>query len=206
MRLSMNGRRSEGRRVPRLSRSRRSSLPTSGLVLLLLGVDPGGASAMEPQTTELAIDSEEPGLDVWLLDGPPGPAVLPSSDAARILCWTPCRLALPVGRYELRAGESHAFEFELADTPQGWFVADDSTAMWGWALAMDIIGAVLVGVGSFFVLASGIMDSPDTVTDGAVVTAVGGGLLLGSIPLWVLWQGDAQRVSWESADHPAALR
>ena len=37
-------------------------------------------------------------------------------------------------------------------------------------------------------------EADDALTAGAALTAVGGALLLSSIPLWVLWPGNAERV------------
>ncbi|MBI5489298.1 MAG: hypothetical protein HY905_18330 [Deltaproteobacteria bacterium] len=146
-------------------------------------------------TALLTVNSDEQGLRIWVLEGPrawPRSPVSPATPS--FLCATPCEIEVPSGEWRLRAGESHEFRANIGLGPQQWVVLDDRLWMKTLAVFFDILGGGMFGGGPMLIGLGAAFEAEPFVTAGAAITAVGGALLLSSIPLWVLWPGSAERV------------
>ncbi|MBI5499626.1 MAG: hypothetical protein HY907_05255 [Deltaproteobacteria bacterium] len=154
-----------------------------------------GAADEGDGTALLTVNSEDQGLRIWVLEGPRAWPRSPASPATpSFLCVTPCEVEVPSGEWRMRAGESHEFRASVGLVPQHWVVSDDRVWMKALAVFFDILGGGMLGGGPVLIGLGAAFDAEPLLTAGAAIVAVGGALLLSSIPLWVLWPGSAERV------------
>jgi hypothetical protein len=159
--------------------------------------DSGTAVEAGAGTTELVLESEEPGLPVSrvMMTG----SVVSSTghratmSASELVCRTPCRVQLAGGSYTLLAG-NYEFEVQAVGGTQRWMLEEENSAGYWSGFALAAVGVVMLISGAA-IASTGAL----TLGDSDIYLELGLGLVGGGVaglaiglPLSFLSLGDAE--------------